>query len=125
MTGAGASVEHLCDNDCIKGSHLHATARHVSNLERQRCVGAILIVKNGVILQVKNCPHMQISADGKIEVPMCTRFHVVELDFEPEHTQEYLNARAAFELNRFGGDSLWRDCRRRRKRWLCRLAFDS
>lgn len=96
-TGAGASVEHLCDNKCIKEAHLVATTTHALNLERQGCPGALLLCHGGVIMQVINCPHLRIDPQtGKVLSAMCTRMQIVQLQFAPAATAEYQAARAEF-----------------------------
>lgn len=56
--GRGASISHLCDRvGCVRPEHLELTARHVANLDRQRCVGVTLIVGADIIVHEVPCPH--------------------------------------------------------------------
>lgn len=75
--GAGMAISHLCDNhSCCKESHMQLKAQAI-NMSMQRCVGATLIVKDGVILQVHHCSHYVEQPDGTVVQPDCAKLSVV------------------------------------------------
>lgn len=96
--GSGSSVSHLCDNKCFSWQHLIGAEQHVENMERQRCIGMLLLCYEGVICQVVNCPHFESKEDGSVESPNCCRFKVIELSFPPggEYQAAFDTAHAAY-----------------------------
>jgi hypothetical protein len=56
--GRGSSVSHYCDiRGCVRRCHLEYADRHQSNMDRQRCTGVTLIVRNGQIVDEIKCVH--------------------------------------------------------------------
>jgi hypothetical protein len=96
-TGAGVSISHLCDNKCFSWQHLIASSQS-DNMDRQRCIGMILLCTGGVICQVVNCPHFEFAEDGSIKSPNCCRFKVIDLSFTPggEHAAAFEAAHESY-----------------------------
>lgn len=75
--GEGMAIAHLCDNHrCCKKEHMQVKTQS-ANMSMQRCVGAVLFVRDGVICQVHHCPHFQASPDGAVLQPDCAKLSVV------------------------------------------------
>lgn len=56
--GAGASISHLCDRrGCIRAGHLETANEHITNLDRQRCRGAWVLVYRNTIIMERPCGH--------------------------------------------------------------------
>jgi len=80
-TGSGTSISHLCDKEkCCNQLHHVRADQHQVNLDRQRCPGMTVLVLDGVIMQVMNCPHFETSETNLVTSPNCTRLTVIELD---------------------------------------------
>lgn len=98
--GTGSAVAHLCDNhSCCKEEHLQVKPQSV-NMSMQRCVGATLLVRDGVILQVHHCPHYVEQVDGVVVQPDCAKVSVVHVgpvfQVAAEYQERFAAAAARF-----------------------------
>lgn len=106
--GSGGSADHQCDKTgCVKVDHLLKASSHKLNLSRQRCLGIILIVLMGVILDARPCKHALVcEASGMIDIKSsCAKVQVVELDAiwgmgftNPEQSSNFEAAKAQYLL---------------------------
>lgn len=99
--GSGSAVAHLCDrHNCVKQSHMLLLSQQ-SNMDMQRCAGAVLLVKAGVIMQVIECPHYR-KQGGVVVQRSCARLRVVDvgdvMQAVPDKMEAYNNAQRAFEV---------------------------
>lgn len=77
--GQGSAIAHQCDNKlCCKKAHVFSTSQ-LLNMDMQRCIGAILVVLQGVILKVEQCPHYRVDHAGNVLQASCARLKVIEL----------------------------------------------
>lgn len=60
----------------------------------QRCIGAILTVLEGVIVNVEQCPHCRIDDAGNLLQPSCARLKVIRL---PDGYKPPTELQTAFE----------------------------
>lgn len=100
--GSGGSISHLCDrNSCINQKHLVATEVHKDNLDRQRCLGVLILHINGSIVSERPCKHSGVGklSDASAEelhnylLNSCMRVNLQELDSERETIIAKLGAR--------------------------------
>lgn len=75
--GSGTAIAHLCDNHrCVKKSHMLLLSQQ-RNMDMQRCTGAVLLVKDGVIVQTLQCPHYR--QESVVVQPSCAKLRVIDL----------------------------------------------
>lgn len=99
--GAGTAIAHLCDNHrCCKKEHMQVKTQS-ANMSMQRCVGAVLFVRDGVICQVHHCPHYRVNPHGVVEQPDCAKLSVVNASgvwaIAPGSQQAFDAAKARYE----------------------------
>lgn len=99
--GSGSAIAHLCDNhSCVKKSHMLLLTQQ-QNMDMQRCLGAVLLVKEGVIMQTLQCPHYRQNQAGVVVQPSCAKLRVIDvgenLVASPQCQQEFDDAKAIYE----------------------------
>jgi hypothetical protein len=81
--GAGGSLSHLCDEcGCVKPPHLEATPVHKDNMNRQRCLGIVLLYFQDTIVKEIPCKH-GIERGSDLEsgiLASCTKVRLIEID---------------------------------------------
>lgn len=78
--GMGSSISHLCDTaGCISVDHLEYVPAHVTNLNRQRCLGVTLIVSLDLIIHEVPCQHgVGDTVEARIS-SSCRKLRMVQL----------------------------------------------
>lgn len=100
--GRGMAIAHLCDNHmCCKKSHMSQVTQS-RNMSMQRCVGATLLVRDGVILQTVQCTHYHEEA-GRMMTPSCAKLRVVDVGpvfaIAPDFADRFNEAHAKYQEN--------------------------